>query len=44
MLWRDLVIANQKKKFELQMGRIDVEFHGESFRIKKCEKSSHVMA
>ncbi len=29
---------------QLEMGLIDVEFHGESFRLKKCENSRHVTA
>ncbi len=37
MLWRGLVIVNSKK-VELEMGLIDVEFHGESFGRKKSEK------
>ncbi len=43
MLGRDLVIVNSKN-VGLEMGLIDVQFHGESFRLKECEKSSPVMA
>ncbi len=38
MLWRGLVIANSKK-VELEMGLINVQFHGESFEIHSCGRN-----